>query len=181
MVACSHTTQMTDLYRDPGVTSLKFDRVAAIALTDDAQMRRTVEDEMVQQIGPKAVAANTILSADDYKSADAVRAKLQSLKIDGAVVLSLLSIGEEPIDPQGGMSDSQKSFSGYYGHGGGGGVYAYENVARLQTQIFSVPDNKLLWSAATKTFEPKDAKQMIAATAAQIRSELQKDGLVQKP
>jgi hypothetical protein len=177
LFACSHTTQLTDVFRDPSATATRFNKVAAFVMAEDPSVRQTAEDEIVRRIGPKAVASYTLFSKADEQSADTVRAKLQSLGIDGAVTMSLLSMGEEPIDPRGEMGDSGKSFSGYYGHHSRGSEAGWENVARIQTQIFSVPDNKLLWSAATKTFNPKDAKELVAKTADQVEQELRKSGL----
>jgi hypothetical protein len=168
---------MTDVYRDPSLTTTRFNRIATFVIAEDQDVRKTAEDELVRRIGPKAVASYTLFTKADEQSADTVRAKLQSLGIDGAVTMSLLSMGEEPIDPRGEMGDSGKSFSGAYGHGSRGAAESWENVARIQTQIFNVTENKLLWSAATKTFDPKDAKQLVAATADQVEKELTKAGL----
>jgi hypothetical protein len=178
LVACSHATNMTDVYRDPAATQFAFNRVAAIVIAEDQDVRRAAEDAIVTRLGPKGVASYTILAKEDEKDAETVRAKLKSLGIDGAVTMSLLSLGEEPIDPRGEMGDSGKSFSGYYGHHGRGAAESWEQVARIQTQIFSINENKLLWSAATKTFNPSDAKQLVIATAAQITDELKRDNLL---
>src|SRR5512140_2220727 len=102
LTACSHaSTQMTDLYRDASVKRLDFQRVAAIAITRDPDIRKTAEDEMVRQLGAKGVASYTILSAEDERNAETVRTKLQSAGIDGAVTMSVLSVGDEPMDVKG--------------------------------------------------------------------------------
>ena len=179
-VACSSaSTHLTDVYRNPEAKSFQFQRVAAIAIVEDPDIRRTAEDAMVQQLHGKGVASYTILTAEDEKSPESVRAKLAANNVDGAVTMRLLSLGEEPMDVRGEISDSEKAFSGYYGASHRGVASAWESVARIETQIFSVRDGKLLWSAASKTFSPADAKGVVNAAANAVASELRKEGLIQ--
>ena len=181
LAACSYSsTQVTDVYRDPAASKFNFQRIAAIALTDNVEMRRKVEDAMVQHLGGKGVASYTILATEDERNAAAVRDKLRSLNIDGAVTLSLLSMGDEPIDVHGAIPDSYKAFSGYYGAASShGGAAAWASVARIETQVFSVSEDKLLWSAATKTFDPSNPDELVGTVARAVAAEMRKSGLIQ--
>ena len=180
LAACSYSsTQVTDVYRDPAASKFNFQRVAAIALTENSEMRRKIEDAMVRQLGAKGVASYTLLTTEDEKNAAAVRDKLRSLGIDGAVTMSLLSMGDEPIDVRGDVPDSYKAFSGYYGSTSHGGAAAWASVARIETQVFSVTEDKLLWSAATKTFDPSQAEELVGTVARAVADELRKTGLIQ--
>jgi len=133
---------------------------------------------MVQRLGAKGVASYTILSPEDEHNAQTVLAKLQSLNIDGAVTMELLSAGEEHTDARGTMPDSYKAFTGYYGASRQASD-AWETVARVETQIFSVTSNKLLWSAATKTFNPENAHQIVNNVADVVAAELRKSKLIE--
>lgn len=179
LTACSYSsTHVTDVYRAPGLSKLSFNKVAAIAIVKDPSYRKTVEDEMAKQIGAKGVAGYTVLSDDDMRSADSVKAKLQSLNIDGVVTMELLSLGDEPMDVRGEIPDSYKQFSGYYGAARERGPDDMEKVARIETQIFSIPENKLLWSAETKTFEPSKARETVTAVAKAVGKELREQQLM---
>ncbi len=177
LAACTSSTQVTNVFRDTTAPPMKFQRVAAIAIVEDPAIRRAAEDEMVRQLGTKGVASYTILAAEDERSADAVAAKLNSLGIDGAVTMKLLSLRDEPFDPKGNIGDSQKAFTGYYGHRQGG-VSDWESVARVETQIFSVARNQRLWSASTKTFKPKEATDIVAGVSKAVAAELRKSNLI---
>ena len=179
MACSSASTKLTDVYRSPDTKTIQFQRIAAIAIVEDPDIRRTAEDAMVQQLRGKGVASYTLLTAEDEKSPDTVRAKLAANNFDGAVTMRLLSLGEEPMDVRGEISDSEKAFTGYYGASQRGVAAAWENVARIETQIFSIRDGKLLWSAASKTFSPSDAKGVVNAAADAVASELRKEGLIQ--
>jgi hypothetical protein len=179
LAACRHApTLVTDVYRDPSASRIEFRRVAAIALVQDPAVRRAAEDEMVRHLGTKGVASYTVVRAEDERGAEAVRARLQSEGIDGAVTMRLLSLGEEPLDPRGEVGDSYKAFTGYYGAGPRGAA-EWESVARVETEIFSLTANRLLWSGATKTFSPSDAKQIVSDVARTVAAELRKSGLIE--
>jgi hypothetical protein len=174
----SHSTFTTDVYRDPAATQLNFQRIAAIAIARDPEVRRAAEDAMVAHLGPKGVASYTLLSDADERSADTVRAKLQSANFDGAVTMKMLSNGEEPMDVRGNIPDPYKAFSGHSGAGEYRPVER-EQVVRIETQIFSVRENKVLWSTATKSFSPDSVKSVVTDVAKVIADELRRDGLIQ--
>ena len=179
LAACSSTsTDITDVVREPGTERFNFQRVAAIAIARDPALRRQAEDEMARQLGAKGVASHTILSDEDMKDVDAVRAKLQSNNFDGAVTMELLSLDEERIDPRGAIPDPYQAFGA--SHTRGRDIASdWEEVARVETQIFSVATGKLLWSAATRTFKPgQNPKDTVAAVARVIAKELRSEGLV---
>jgi hypothetical protein len=179
LAACSSSsTDITDVVREPGTERFNFQRVAAIAIARDPALRRQAEDEMARQLGTKGVASYSVLTDEDLKNVDTVRSKLQSNNFDGAVTMEILSLDEERIDPRGSIPDPYQAF------GASGGVDRgiasdWEEVARVETQIFSVASGKLLWSAATKTFTPgQDPKQVVANVAKVIAKELRSTGLV---
>jgi hypothetical protein len=178
-VACtSSSTLITDIYRDKDTKTMNFQRVAAIAIVADPAVRKIAEDEMVRSLGEKGVASYTLLTPEDEKAPHTVRQKLQSLGIDGAVTMRLLSKGDEPIDVRGDVPDPYKAFSGFYG-AGFNGAHSWESVVRVETEIFSINDDKLLWSAATKTHDPSEAKFVVTGVAKAVADELRRTGMIQ--
>lgn len=176
--ACSTTsTEITDVYRDPNVTKFDFKRVAAIALVQDPAIRRQTEDEMARKIGPKGVASYTVLTNEDERDAATVRAKLQSLGFDGAVTMALLSLRDEPMELKGVIPTSGQDFNMYY-RPNSVGASGWEKVARVETKVFSLTQDKELWSAGTKTFNPNDARKVVASIGDALIKELRNDHLI---
>ena len=176
--ACSSTsTQITDVYRDPNVTKFDFKRVAAIALVQDPAIRRQAEDEMARKIGPKGVASYTVLTNEDERDPATARRKLQSLGIDGAVTMALLSLREEPMEYKGLISTPGQDFDMYY-RPSAVGASGWEKVARIETKVFALAEDKELWSAATKTFNPNDAQKVVASVGDALIKELRNDHLI---
>ena len=50
-------------------------------------------------------------------------------------------------------------------------------LVTIETLIFSVPQNKLLWAAVSETKNPKSARQLLADLVKVTAKELQKQGL----
>jgi hypothetical protein len=189
--ACS-TTSLTSTWRDPGLTeTIHFNKIVALAIHEDGTIRRVVEDEMARQIGPRAVPAYTILTEEDRKEVDRIKARLQAAGVDGAVAMQLL--GKRTETTYGGPA------------GRGSEVYAFpraessvtnpywairdndmpvddpqtNTILTIDTKIYSVNDAKMIWSATThtETFTPENVRQIVSDIAKEMRAELQREKL----
>ena len=75
---------------------------------------------------------------------------------------------------------------GYYGYGWGS-LYAYDpgqtridQVAVVETLVFGVPQNKLLWAAVTESTNPKDANRVIKEIVTETVKQMTEQGLIRK-
>ena len=79
------STSVTTKYRDPDVRRLEFEKVAAMAIHNDGPQRRLAEAEMVNRIGPDAVAASKIIPDDARGDMKKVREFYTGEDIDSLV------------------------------------------------------------------------------------------------
>ncbi len=84
------TNRLVHSWTDPSVKKLEFNRIVAVAMSSDGPLRRLAESEMVQIIGPKAVAASQVLKEDEMDDVDKVRARLIAEGFDGAITMRLV-------------------------------------------------------------------------------------------
>jgi hypothetical protein len=162
---------------------MKFRKIVTLCIHPDRIVRRTVEDEMVKQIGPdRAVAAYTILSDDDRKDVSLVKAKLQSADADGAVVLKLAGARSEV--GHGPAAGGEAPFYDYYDRSGGFMGTSEESVSdtilAIEANIYSVADRKRIWSGTIELRNPTDARQIVAGVAKAVGDELRKEKLIQR-
>ena len=73
-------------------------------------------------------------------------------------------------------------FDGYYGWAGGA-VYApgymeTDTVAKVVSNMYSLDDNKLVWSGTSKTFDPVSAKEFMTDVSKAVAKSLQKDRVI---
>lgn len=182
LVGCS-TTRIANTWKDPSFSGpIHFNKTVTICIHPDATVRRIVEDEMVAQIGAEkgAVAGHTILSDDDRKDVKKVKAKLQSAGFDGAVVLKLAGARSETGYGPGAGGDAP--FHDYYDSATmfmSSSEQAYsDTIIGVQANIYSVSDEKLIWSATVELTNPTSARQIVDDMAKAVGTELKKEKLL---
>jgi len=184
------TSQIESAWRDPATTaqSLEFEKVLVVAMARDGVLRRKAEDELVLalQKGPKAQAGQMsvtpsylVLDESELSSVERARAKMKAEGFDGAVLMSFLSSQERitvdtPAYPAGSMW-------GYYGRRGAFydpvSVHS-DTIVRIQTDIYSVSQEKLLWSGVSRTMNPSNLEGLVAGVAHAVADELRKESLL---
>jgi hypothetical protein len=76
------------------------------------------------------------------------------------------------------------SFWGYYGYGWGAmydpGYVREDTVVVIETLIYSIPRDKLLWAGVSQTTNPKTAAKLLQDLIAAAVKEMRKQGLVRQ-
>ena len=184
------TAQIESTWRDPAITprSLEFEKVLVVAMAKDGVLRRKAEDELVLVLekGPRAQAGRMsvtpsylVLDENELSSTAHARERMRSEGFDGAILVSFVSSQERltvetPSYPAGGMW-------GYYGRPGA--FYdpvsvRSDTIVRIQTDIYSVAEGKLLWSGVSRSMNPSNVEQLVAGVADAVAGKLRKDGLL---
>jgi hypothetical protein len=185
LVACA-TTTIKESWTDPAAGRLEFRKVLALVLSSDASLRRIGEDELVRQIRrTQAVAAYTVLSAEDYGDVERAKATLRTAGFDGVVTMRLVGKEQRQTWVPGGAypAPSYASFGGYYRYAWPSvydpGYLRTDTIAQVETQVYSLADDKLLWAGLSETVNPSDARSLIDDVARAVAKELKKQGLVE--
>jgi len=175
-LACA-STHLTSTWRDPGIGPIEFRKVAGIALSQDATLRRVAEDAFVKSVGPQyAVAGYSLIPDDEIRDKDKVKARLQAAGIEGAAVFRMIGVDERKtwVPPT-----TYSGFGGYYGWAAPivyqPGYLATDRVVQVETTLYSVSQARLVWAAHSETLNPKSAQEtidgVIGATVAAMRKE----------
>jgi hypothetical protein len=176
---CS-SAKITNTWRDRNFAGpIQFKKTVALAIHPDTTVRRVAEDEMVRQMGEqRAVAAYNLLDEDDRQDINRMKSKFQAAGVDGAVTLQLLGKRSETTYVPGSPS---YGFYDYYGgarYAGSPGYVVTDEIATVETRIYSVSEGKLIWSATSETFNPSDIRANIADIAKAVGEELRKEKLL---
>jgi hypothetical protein len=181
---CS-STELKSSWRDPSVSRIDITRLVTVAITPDPALRRTAEDAMAQEIkNVPTVPSYSILTPQDEKDLQQARAKLKDAGIDGAVTMRLISMREKPTYVAPAPIGTREPFWGYYGTGWSSvnepGYWGTDTYARIETRLYSIPDQKLIWSGTSETFNPSDAQRVVAEVVQEAGKDLRKQGLIGK-
>jgi hypothetical protein len=174
--ACA-STQLVSTWKEPGTGSVYFRNVIAVAPVKDPAVRRALEDELSKDlINTHAVPSYTVLSDEELKDPEKLKEKVAALGFDGMVVFRIVSVDKEATWVPG-------TYAGPYWAFGGWPMYDYgyvqtDTVVRVDTNVYSVGDNRLVWASTSKTFNPGSAKKLVDSVAKAVAKEMKREGLV---
>ena len=182
--ACA-STSLTDSWKDPGTTGpVSFDRMVVVFMSGNESVRRIAEDALVARIGPgRAVASYTMITQEEARDTENAAAKLRAANFDGAVVMRVIS-RDQQLSYSPGMTypTYYGGFWGYYGYGWPTvyqtGYLQSDTVVTVETNVYSVTDDKLLWSGISETFNPSDVAKAVNDVADAASRELRRQGLL---
>ena len=183
LAGCSSTKVVTQ-WQAPEVTRLQFKKILALALAPETSLRHVAEEELCLQVAPvECKPAYFVVPEAMMQQKDAAKALVQRAGFDGAVVFRVVSAKENVtyVPPTYGPT-----FWGYYGYAAPmmaqPGYYRSDQVVRVETSIYSLSEDRLLWVATTESMNPKSVADLVEEVAAAVRKELQRQGLVpEKP
>jgi len=171
------TTEMTSTWTDPSAKGAAMSKIAIVAMSKDPGLRRIAEDSAAAQMaGAQATPSYQVLGDTDIKDKEGVKAKLAAAGFNGVLVMRLASVNEQasavPYD----------TFDGYYGWAGstvyGPGYLETDTIVKCVSNLYSLDQNKLVWSGTSKTFDPSNAQEFMTDVSKAVAKSLQKDRII---
>jgi hypothetical protein len=187
MSSCGTPTSFVSTWKAPDAKPLQFNKILVVAFMKDEGMRRSAEDRMVADVTRvEAIPSYRVLSAADLKDKDAARLKVDGLGVDGVVTMRLLGSDEKLEYVPGTTSYGPtyyQPFWGYYGYASpmmyDPGYYTTTQIVRMETNIYSLASEELLWSGHSETTDPTSLNDLIDSVARAAAGELVKQGLIE--
>ena len=176
-------TKVVQKWVSPEVAKYQFDHVLTICIIKNPETRQMVEDAMAGRARKgNAVPSYSILQEADLRDKEQAKAKILKMGFDGAVVMRPLAVADKVHYVPGSYPPQYGSFWGYYGWAWPGLYvpdYVYtDKVVQVETVIFSIKDDKLLWTTVSETTNPESARDVVLGVAKEIGKEARKRGLV---
>jgi hypothetical protein len=182
--SCSfNDTRMINSWVDPnqGTTPITFNKILVVGVAPTSAEQRTAEDTLVTRIGEKASPAYNVLTPEEMKSPETIEARLKGSAYDGVVLVRWVGARtEKEVQTTPLYSPRWNPYSSSW-------TYMQENtlsewsVLQLETKIFNVSDNRLIWSGTTETVEPREIPKLINDVADVVQKQLRKQGLLPPP
>ncbi len=168
--ACS--TTMLSTWKKPGADLSEMDKVVVVVRANDESVRRSAESRIVQNMGPARATPSHEL-APEATSTDTLRDRVEGGGYDGAIVVRVVGV-DKKTEWVGGAGPG-------YGYGAWYATAPYQQTTtyvRVETSIYSLPDQTLLWSATSRTVEPSNVQKLVDETVKAVRKELAEEGLI---
>ena len=178
------------VWKSPEASQITFagKKVAALVITQDDSLRVSGEEALVNELtarGLQAVATYRMAPKEELQHAERARVWFEKANVEGVVALRPVS-SEQRLSYNDSLwlSPSYYTFWGYYGYGYTSAVAIgsvdRDTVVTIETLIFSVPRNQLIWAAVSETRNPKTLQRVVADLVKESVKQLQKQGLARK-
>ena len=184
IISCAGTelthTQVDEVYKGKPVSD-----ILVIAITGNEDTRRSYEREFVAQLGSAGVEAISSedaipMPADLKMKKEMILNAVKQFGNDAVIITHLIDKEEKEVYTRGGQVDR-----GYYGYYHRRFSYARDpsysstsKTLRLNTNLYDVKTEKLIWSGQSKTLSKDSKYQIINDVIKVVINDLQKNKLI---
>jgi hypothetical protein len=161
---CS-STELDASWMSPRFRGPRFTTFVVLGVSRDATLRRVAEDAFVEQLAVRGVRAvpsyETFPSDPETLTREQVEQAVKRQAVEGVIVARVSKVAKETRSS--GSFASVAGAGGYVGHPQGwsnsylsGGTAYQFDVVTVDVQLYDVQTNELVWSATTRTYDPRD-------------------------
>ena len=188
--SCDSSTVITSSWRENGkqVSIAKLNKVLVVALFKNKISSRLAEDQMAGYLGSKGVVSYRYLDSNfNKKNEDAIRNKIKEDGFDGAITMRLIDAEKERVYNPSNFEmypPYYRNFSGYYYRNfpyySNEGYYTTSKIFTVETSIFSIKSDKIIWIGITKTTDPEGVDKMMKEIAHALYVKMRREGFISK-
>jgi hypothetical protein len=187
MASCSTQTKQLQTWKDSSYTGGYLTTVMVVAISDKLADRTMFEDlfaKAFDKLGVKAVSAISIAPGKAEIDKETIKAEAKKQGIQTVFVTHLMGVKEKTVyhPPPVGAHPYYGSFSSYYpsvySYTHYPGYYTQHELVRLESNLYEVATEKLIWSFQSETINPKNIQDVVASLGKVVMTNLRKDGLL---
>ena len=186
LAACA-STEFKNTWKAPDAAPLSVkagDVVVTMVMSKEETIRRSGEDQLSEELrqrGLRPISSYTIIPAplvDDRTRAEA------AIRSSGAVavfVVRPIAISKEQRYVQTSYMGPGPGFGPFYAEGWGsayGGYYVTDTVVKLETLVFDLRQDKLIWAGQSETTNPDKLEDFVRELVRVCIAELQKEKVI---
>jgi hypothetical protein len=185
LAACA-TTSLQSTWKNPSAAplNLKGKKVVALVVVDEEALRYAAEDQAAREItvhGGMGIPAYRLLPQAEIRNKEKARALFEKEGIEGVVVLRPVA-KEKALSGSFTGSPYAGSFwgPGFWGGGAGwgSGYLRTDLILVVETLVYSLEQNQLVWASQSQTMNPTEIGSFIRDLGKTIGTEMEKQGLL---
>ncbi len=191
LAACSSSTKLVESWVEPEFTGNPFQKILVMAVVKDDLKRRSAEEKLAGHItggGIEGIAGYSIISdLSDYDNKAKIKQAVHQVGADAVLITTLVKVNKEEryVPPRVDYVPDYGRRYGMYDYWGARtqaiyspGYTTVDTVVKLETSVFSVASEKVVWSGRTESFNPKSSEKVVQENAQIIIGDLKKAGLI---
>jgi hypothetical protein len=181
--------EFTVTWKNPAAGSTAFagKKVVGLVVSDDMPLRQSAEEALARELtakGVRGVPAYQMIPKEEVRDKDRAKAWFERTETAGVVIMRLVDISKEtrPTVVAWESAPYYGSLWGYYPYAWGATIDLTPNKTRVtvvvETLVFDVPGNRLLWAGTSQTTNPKGAQPLVKSLVNAAADQMRKDGLI---
>jgi len=186
--ACGSTTTFLSTWKAPDAQPVdpSGKSVAALVISSNKTQQRDAEVYLSNDLttrGAHGVPAHQLIGYG-HPDVNYAVAKFKEAGVAGVVVMRVVGHDQTVIvDPGGFSGEAYTSFGSYYQSAGvavsySSGSVQTETLVTVETAVYSLTQNKLLWAGTSQSHNPHGMQSLIIEVADAVSSQLSKQGLI---
>jgi hypothetical protein len=183
------TTSFQSTWRNPEAqpVTVAGRKIAAVVMTRNPVNRHPAETALAAEItkrGAIGIPSYTILKDENPADPEAAQKELVASGVDGIVTMRVIARDRQTtyVPGQWTKDPHYHTWAGYWGHGWGQvyepGYLQTDTFVSVETTVYSVVQNKLLWAGMSETINPSRADALVRELADRVAGQLEKEGLL---
>ena len=188
LMSCSNT-KITSSWMDSKKAGTTYKDILVIGIAEEEHNRRLFEEHFAEQLNAAGIESEVsyrILPEGTEINRDTVSTAIKGKDVDAVIVTHLVKVEEETVYRQ--NMDYRPTY-GYYN-----GLYSYyphvhsyvttpgyyttHDVVILETNLYEVKSEELVWSAQSRSFAPESANEVINDLVKLVIKDLKEKGLI---
>ena len=194
LAACAGGTKLVNSWKAPDAAPLSVkqgDLVIAMVMSKEETTRRTGEDllgEELRQRGLRPIPSFTLIPTDQVDNKEKAAAAIQDSGAVALIAMRPIAINKQQTyvpptymgpGPYGG------GWGPYYGYGWGAayspGYVVTDTIVRVETLVFDLKQNKLVWAGQSETTNPERLDLFMRDLVKAVGADMRRKGLIAEP
>ncbi|MDZ4341519.1 MAG: hypothetical protein U1E51_03675 [Candidatus Binatia bacterium] len=181
-IACA-STKIVNQWTDPDYSAPRFKRILVLGVSTQAGIRRTFEDEFVNQLkaaGVYAVPSYRYIPEDGRVDEARVQEAVKKANADAAIITRLVRVEKKTDITPGYYQPAPALTLGCYGGYSAAWLGRYEpphiyqyEVYISETSLYDMANNQIVWTGTAQTTAPgdinKEIKRYVEAVTAALK------------
>jgi DNA-binding Lrp family transcriptional regulator len=160
-----------------------------IGVAEQEDIRRSFEEKFVEKLeagGIKAVESSSVMSKDQKIDKETILAVVKKTEVDGVLLTYLLAVEEKEVANPGATYSRADDYHGgtipdlssAYDYRSGPQYYTTRVKVRLETNLYDAKTEQKVWSARSRTLNPKSDTALMDSVIDSLVKDLKKNKLL---
>ena len=193
LAGCTASTKLVNSWKEPDTAPLSLkqgDLVIAMVMSKEETTRRTGEDllgEELRQRGLRPIPSFTLIPTDQVDDKEKAAAAIQDSGAVALVAMRPIAVNKQQtfVPPSYTGPGPYGGWGPYYGYGWGAayspGYVVTDTIVRVETLVFDLKQNKLIWAGQSETTNPDNLGQFMRDLVKAVGADMRKKGLIAEP